>query len=116
VTSGLDFINRVRTILDRHELVAMVLLGTEADDEAPPRRSRSRRSGQGRRVAGPARCDSLPVDSVDTVYVFSPSDSYSGEPATNVVTLDANELVEFMRAEPTCLPPMVEHWVGRATG
>ena len=53
----------------------------------------------------------LPVESADRVYVFSATSSYRGEPASNVVTLDFEQLVDFMRTEPSALPPTVEHWV-----
>lgn len=63
----------------------------------------------------PRDADSLPVDSVDRVYVYSPTASYGENPAPNVKALTSEELIDFMRAEPTCLPPMVAHWVRRAT-
>jgi hypothetical protein len=59
----------------------------------------------------PRDAGSLPVESADRVYVFSATSSYSGEPASNVITLDFEQLVDFMRTEPTALPPTVEHWV-----
>jgi hypothetical protein len=58
-------------------------------------------------------CDarSLPGELVDRVYVFSPTGSYGPTPAPNVQKLTTAELVAFMRSEPECLPPTVEHWV-----
>lgn len=59
--------------------------------------------------------NALPIDSVDEVFVFSPTGSYGNDPAPNVAEVPYEGLTEFMRSEPTCLPPMVEHWVGRST-
>jgi len=47
---------------------------------------------------------------------LSPTCSYRGEPAANVSELDPDDLVKFMRTEPHCLPPTVEHWVKLAGG
>lgn len=63
----------------------------------------------------PRDAASLPTASVDRVYVASPTGTYSGEPAANVHELSPEELIAFMRAEPACLPPAVEHWVSRAS-
>jgi hypothetical protein len=57
---------------------------------------------------------SLPTRHVGRVFVFSPSGSYSGRRAANVVELQFDDLVRFMREQPTCLPPLVEHWTRMA--
>ncbi len=58
----------------------------------------------------PRDAGSLPVEAADRVYVFSPTGSYGENPAPNVTAIAFDELTGFMRDEPTCLPPTVEHW------
>ncbi len=57
---------------------------------------------------------SLPGDVIDQVFVFSPTGTYGPDPAPNVVELDYDEIIEFMRTERGSLPSSVEHWVSRA--
>jgi hypothetical protein len=57
---------------------------------------------------------SLPTSHVDRVFVFSPTASYSGRRAKNVTELGFEDLVRFMHEQPTCLPPLVEHWTRMA--
>jgi hypothetical protein len=57
---------------------------------------------------------SLPGDAIDQVFVFSPTGTYGPDPAPNVVELDYDEILEFMRTERRNLPSSVEHWVSRA--
>ena len=68
-----------------------------------------------RGVQVPRDAGSLPVESVDRVFVFSPTASYSGTRASNVVELKSEELIDFMRTQPTLLPLTVEHRVRQAS-
>ncbi len=57
---------------------------------------------------------SLPTDAVDLVYVFSPTGTYGPNPAANVIELEYDDLVEFMRDERWNVSPTVEQWLSRA--
>jgi len=57
---------------------------------------------------------SLPADAVDFVYVFSPTGTYGPNPAANVVELEYDELVEFMRHERWNASATVQEWLSRA--
>lgn len=63
----------------------------------------------------PRDAQSLPVAHTDVVYVFSPTNTYSGRRAKNVRELDFDALVRFMREQPRSLPPLVEHWTKLVT-
>ena len=57
---------------------------------------------------------SLPTDAVDLVYVFSPTGTYGPNPAANVVELEYDDLVDFMRDEHWNASATVEQWLSRA--
>jgi len=57
---------------------------------------------------------SLPADVIDRVFVFSPTGTYGAERASNVIEIDYDELIDFMRDERWHLPGTVEQWVSRA--
>jgi len=57
---------------------------------------------------------SLPTDAVDLVYVFSPTGTYGPNPASNVVELEYDDVVEFMRRERWSVSATVEQWLSRA--
>jgi hypothetical protein len=59
--------------------------------------------------------DALPTD-FRKAFVFSPSDSYTGQPAANVEKLLFANVIDFMTSEPFSLPRRVENWVRYATG
>lgn len=59
--------------------------------------------------------DALPTD-VKKAFVFSPMDTYSGEPGANVEKLLFPDIIDFMSTEPFSLPRRVETWVRYATG
>jgi len=62
----------------------------------------------------PRDADSLPTDVVDQVYVFSPTGTYGPDPAPNVIELEYDEIIEFMRSERCRLDGTVERLVSRA--
>jgi hypothetical protein len=63
----------------------------------------------------PRDSGSLPTEVVELVFVFSPNGIYGAAPAPNVVKLAYDDIIDFMRSEPNCLPPIVAHWVRMAT-
>ncbi|MGA2924825.1 MAG: hypothetical protein ABSG43_02335 [Solirubrobacteraceae bacterium] len=57
---------------------------------------------------------SLPSRAVDLVYVFSPTGTYGPNPAANVVELEYDEIVAFMRHGCWSTSPAVTGWLDRA--
>jgi hypothetical protein len=65
-------------------------------------------------VTVPRDSSSLRADAVDNVFVFSPTNTYGPDPAPNVIEIDYDDLVDFIRTERWSLPRSVEDWVSQA--